>query len=138
MKPQSCKAKGRRLQQFIVQELLKLYPHLTADDIRSTSMGANGEDVQLSQAARIVLPYSFEAKNQERLNVWSAIEQSRENAPSTTEPIVVLKKNASQPYVVISWNLFKKFLKNPAEDKSNAKEELLSIANQLQVLAATL
>ncbi len=38
----------------------------------------------------------------------------------------------------ISSDEFKKFLKNPAEDKSNAKEELLSIANQLQVLAATL
>ncbi len=81
MRPQSCKAKGRRFQQQIVADLLERFPHLTEDDIKSCSMGANGEDVQLSASARMSIPYSFEAKNQERVNVWSALEQVR---PTTT------------------------------------------------------
>ena len=45
MRPQSAKAKGRRLQQIVCQDLLELFPSLEADDIRSTSMGCNGEDI---------------------------------------------------------------------------------------------
>ena len=100
MKTQSCKAKGRRLQQQIVQDLLERFPELTEDDVRSTSMGANGEDILLSSSARKRIPYSFEAKNQERVNIWSAIEQAAANAPSDADIAVVIKKNKTKPHVV--------------------------------------
>ena len=43
--------------------LLALAPSLEPDDIKSTSMGAGGEDVQLSPAARAVYPIQIECKN---------------------------------------------------------------------------
>ena len=144
MKTQSCKAKGRRLQQLIVKDLLGIFPHLTEDDVRSTSMGAGGEDVLLSPLARRSVPYSIEAKNQERVNVWNALEQAKANAPSGTEPIVVIKKNGLKPHVFLPWEHFLQLLQRPlqTEDSSigglTTKEQLSRLANELQLLASNM
>jgi hypothetical protein len=102
VKPASCKAKGRRLQQAVRDDLLDAFPTLTADDVRSTSMGAGGEDVLLSTAARRFVPLSFEAKNCERLNVFAALEQAEGNAGGHT-PCVVFKKNRTRTYAALPW-----------------------------------
>ena len=141
MRPQSCKAKGRRLQQVIASDLLELYPHLTEDDVKSTSMGAGGEDVQLSAVARRSIPYSFEAKNQERLNVWGAVHQARANRPESTDPVVVMKRNKEHPHVVITWDLFKRLIKRPGDGDIAAhtpKRRLLRLADELQKVAASM
>ena len=139
MKPQSCKAKGRRLQQFIVERLLALHPELQEDDIRSTSMGANGEDVLLSSAARRLIPFSFEAKNQERLNIWSALDQAQSNAPSGVNLAVVIKKNKTNPHVVLTWECFEKLIQRPIQSEgSSSKERLLQIASELQRISSTM
>ena len=80
MKPQSCKNKGRILQKKIVESLYKAFPQLTEGDLRSTSMGASGEDIQISPAARLLIPFSIEAKNQEKVNIWSAYSQCLSNS----------------------------------------------------------
>lgn len=107
MRPQSAKAKGRRLQQWVRDTLLKYAPNLLPDDIRSTSMGAGGEDILLSPAARLVYPFSIEAKNQEALNIWSALKQAEDNSREVV-PIVVFKRNNSKTYVALE---FEEFLK---------------------------
>ena len=66
-------------------------------------MGAGGEDVQMSTAARRQMPYSIECKNTERLNIWSAIEQCKANAPADATPLVVFKRNRSETYAVVPW-----------------------------------
>ena len=76
MKTQSAKAKGRKLQQWVRDLILETWNELEPDDVRSTSMGAGGEDLQLSPAARRKFGYSVECKNVEKLNVWSAYEQA--------------------------------------------------------------
>ena len=99
MKVQSGKAKGRRLQQWTrdaLVESLNIHP----EDIESRSMGAAGEDLIMSRAARQAFPYSVECKNQEKLNIWSAYEQASENSGKYT-PIVVLKRNNVKPLVLI-------------------------------------
>ena len=99
MKPQSAKAKGRVLQQWVrdlLVESLEIHP----EDIESRSMGAGGEDLIMSRAARKSFPYSVECKNQEKINVWSAYEQASENSLGYT-PLVVIKRNRSKPLVVI-------------------------------------
>ena len=63
-------------------------------------MGAGGEDLIMSRAAREAFPYSVECKNQEKINIWSAYEQSKENSGQYT-PIVVLKRNNVKPLVLI-------------------------------------
>ena len=88
LKTQSCKGKGRRLQQAVARDIIAAFDHLQEDDVRSTSMGA-GEDVQLSPAARAAMPYSIECKNTERLNLWGALERCKGNAPAGATPLVV-------------------------------------------------
>ena len=100
MKTSSAKAKGRRFQQYI-RDLVRTSFNLEEDDVRSTSMGCGGEDVQLSPRARKFFPYSVECKNVEKLNVWKAYEQSCENCKDY-EPILFMKKNHSIALAVVS------------------------------------
>lgn len=65
MKPSSAKAKGRKLQQQVRDLILETFSDLEPDDVRSTSMGAGGEDVLLSPLARRKFPFSVECKNQQ-------------------------------------------------------------------------
>lgn len=135
MKTQSAKAKGRRLQQQVVGDLLDVFGHLSPDDIRSTSMGASGEDIQMSTAARQAIPYSFEAKNQERLNIWASLDQARANAPAGTVPVVVFKKNNEPPHVALPWKNFLALINGKACDKAEQIEQLHTLAKQLSIVA---
>ena len=110
MKPQSAKAKGRRLQQqfrdLLIEEL-KIHP----EDIESRSMGAGGEDLIMARAAREKFPYSIECKNVEKLNVWEAYKQADENSKNY-EPVVVMKKNNHKTLVVLDAEYFVKIHKD--------------------------
>jgi len=104
MRPQSAKAKGRRLQQWVRDQLieqLEVHP----EDIESRSMGAGGEDLIMARAAREKFPHSIECKNVEKLNVWDAYEQAATNC-GDYEPLVVMKKNGKKPLVVVDAEYF--------------------------------
>ena len=106
MNVRSNKAKGRKLQNMVRDILRDSFPTLEEDDIKSQTMGMTGEDIVLSPAARKLIPYSFECKNVERLQMWQAIEQCETNKPEGTEPAIVFKKNGKQPYVAIPLTTF--------------------------------
>ena len=133
MKPQSCKAKGRRLQQQIVADLLQRFPTLTEDDIRSTSMGAHGEDVQMSSEARRLIPFSFEAKNQEKLNLWDALGQAETNTPDGIVGAVVFKKNGKAPHITLKWTSFLDIISptQHATEEASSADEIEKIAGRL-------
>ena len=64
-------------------------------------MGRKGEDVQLSDKAKKLIPYSIECKNQEKMKyLWEAYEQATSNS-NNLEPMVVLKINQKKPLVLI-------------------------------------
>ena len=110
MKTQSAKAKGRRFQQWVRDQLIeKLEVH--PEDIESRSMGAGGEDLIMARAARAKFPYSIECKNQESVNVWKSYEQAVENS-GNYEPIVIIKRNKSKPLVLIDAEHFVSLLKS--------------------------
>lgn len=111
MKTQSAKAKGRKLQQWVRDLILESFTDLEPDDVRSTSMGAGGEDVLLSPAARRHFPFSIECKNVEKLNVWAAYEQAEANS-GENEPLLVMKKNRKKPLVVLDAEAFLELLKD--------------------------
>jgi hypothetical protein len=106
MKPSSAKDKGRRLQQWTRDKLLSLDPSLEPDDIRSTSMGAPGEDILFSPAARKSFPFSIECKSRTKLAVQDFYEQAKVNCPKGSEPLVVLKQNAKRPLVLVDAEYF--------------------------------
>ena len=109
MKTSSAKAKGRRLQQKFMQLLIEKLD-IDPEDIESRSMGAGGEDLIMSKAARSKFPYSVECKNQEKLNIWSAWEQANNNK-GIYEPLVVIKKNGVRPLIVIDAENFLEMIK---------------------------
>ena len=103
----SSKAKGRRLQNYVRDMLREIYCNsLQEDDIKSQTMGMTGEDIVLSPAARERIPYSFECKNVERLQMWQAIDQCENNKPDSTAPAIVFKKNQKDAYVAIPFLVF--------------------------------
>ena len=113
----SSKAKGRRLQNFVRDTLRYIFiekwtklPKLEEDDIKSQTMGMCGEDIVLSPAAKKLIPYSFECKNVEKLNIWSALEQAETNCDGRT-PIVVFKRNRSKTFVAIEFSEWLKTIK---------------------------
>ena len=110
MKPASAKAKGRALQNWLRERLIEEF-NLHPEDVKTAVMGESGEDIKMSHAARTAFPFSVEAKNVERLNVWDAYTQAQENS-GDYEPIVVMKKNRKKPLVVIDADAFLKSLKN--------------------------
>jgi hypothetical protein len=59
MKTSSAKAKGRRFQQWVRDQLIETLS-VHPEDIESRSMGAGGEDLIMARAARQRFPYSIE------------------------------------------------------------------------------
>ena len=100
MKSSSAKAKGRRCATEVKTIILSLFGSLLDADIVVTSSGETGEDLKFSPAARALLPISVECKNQERLNIWDALEQCEENSGEYT-PVVFFRRNRSDLYAAI-------------------------------------
>lgn len=109
MKTSSAKAKGRNLQKLVVAKLLALYPELTEDDATSRSMGAAGEDILLSAAARKLVPLSIECKNHARYAIYKDYNQGVANA-GKYEPLLIIKQNHSKPLAIVDLDYFLKLL----------------------------
>ncbi len=110
--PRSRKSKGRRLQNKVRDTLYENFKSrgLEQDDIRSAIMGESGEDIKLSPAARKEIPYSFECKNQESINIWKSLEQAEENSNGYT-PCLIFKRNRSKIYAVLELEDFVNLIK---------------------------
>lgn len=85
------------------------FPSLEPDDIKAAIMGESGEDIKLSPAAKKLIPYSFECKNQERLNIWQSLQQAEDNCEDR-EPVLVFKRNRTKTYVAIEFTKFLEFI----------------------------
>lgn len=104
MKISSAKRKGRKAAVELQQLLLSRFHDLQADDVRVTASSVNGEDLQLSPRARELLPFNFEIKNQERLNIWQALTQSKHHGKH--KPVVAFKRNRTPFYVCMEVETF--------------------------------
>jgi hypothetical protein len=114
MKTRSRKAKGRRLQNWVRDELLSLFTTLSDDDIYCAIMGESGADVKFSPFAQKIIPYSIECKNKETFGgIYKVIEQAHSNCKTTQIPLGVIKMNNLQPLVVVDarhfFNLMRKY-----------------------------
>ena len=104
MKPRSAKNKGKRLQNKVRDLILeKFNKKLEEDDVRSITMGDSGEDILLSPAARKLFQFSVECKNQEKLNIWSSLEQAESNSGKHT-PLLIFKRNRTKTYAVLEFD----------------------------------
>lgn len=119
MTPKSAKAKGRRLAQGVADAVSHRL-NLSPVDVQPTSAGVNGNDLRLSQRARVYFPFDVEAKNQERLNIWEALDQVEKRNDPDLDPLVVFTRNRADTYVAMRFDLFmdlvavrKKWLDSP-------------------------
>ena len=122
MKIKSAKAKGRNLQNLVRDKLRSIFvdnwtkmPKLEYDDIKSQTMGMGGEDIVLSPIAKKLIPYSFECKNTERLNLWGSLKQCEDNCEGR-DPVLVIKRNRSDVYVVMKFDNFISQLREKYEE----------------------
>jgi len=107
--PQSAKSKGRALQKLVKDAILEAFPQLEPDDVKSTSMGVTGEDVQLSPAARKLFPYQIECKNKATSQLHTYYNQAKTHGKH--EPIVIVKKNRAEVLVAITLEHFLNLIK---------------------------
>ena len=129
IKTSSAKAKGRNLQNWVRDQIVKLFPELV-NDIRSTPMGVTGTDIQLSPLAQGKIPLAIECKAQESVSIWAAYEQACEGAklenkkiakatnapnPMQVEPVLILKRNHKKPLAVVDAEYFLQLMKDKYE-----------------------
>ena len=112
MTPQSAKSKGRTLQQWAcakISELIKL-PWGHDSPIESRGMGQNGVDVRLDDKAIKLFPFSVECKNCEAWSLPAWIKQAKANQKDGTDWLLIVKKNHTQPIVVMDAEAFFRLL----------------------------
>ena len=97
----AAKAKGRVGQNEIRDKLLETFPEFEPDDIKSTTMGDTGEDIQLSPAARKKLPITIEVKRRKSglKTVYSYMDQATNHGKG--DPVVFYRSDRN-PWVVIT------------------------------------
>lgn len=111
MKTQSAKAKGRKLQQWVRDKIIHYFKKfgVEPEDVKSTSMGAGGEDIQLSPFARDMFPYSIECKSHKSMAVYKLYDQAVENKHPYAEPLLIVKANNRDPLAVVDAEFFIEF-----------------------------
>lgn len=85
-------------------------PELEQGDVVSTSMGAGGEDVKLSPAARRIYPFQIECKSKSKVAVYNDYAQATTHGDH--EPVLVIKQNQCKPLVVVDADYFFKNFRN--------------------------
>ena len=102
--PASRKAKGRRFQQAVRQDLIERLG-VPEGDVLSTAMGQSGCDLYLSPAARDRFPYGVECKHQEAIALPAWWRQCTANAEAEgLAPLLVLKQSRREALAVLRWS----------------------------------
>ena len=126
MKQRSRKAKGKKLQNFVREKLLKAFRHLKKNDVVCEQNYKPGADSILSKVAKKLCPYSFECKNQEKMKtIYDFYKQAQKNS-GKLEPVLVMKMNTREPIVVIDFEHFIELIQpeqytDPTDPKCKSK-----------------
>ena len=96
----AAKAKGRGGQQEVRDKLLETFPEFENDDIKSTTMGDGGEDIQLSPAARKTMPISIEV-NRRKAGMKTAYDYLDQAGKHGKGEPVVFYRSDRQPWIIM-------------------------------------
>lgn len=112
MKTHSAKAKGRKLQQLVRDRIITAFKGfgILPEDVKSTSMGAGGVDVQLSPLAQQYFPYAVECKSHQSMAVYNWYAQAKSNSKGLLEPLLIVKINNRAPLAVVDFEYFMRLL----------------------------
>lgn len=118
MKTSSAKAKGRRLQQHVMNRISELIGIPCGQDemIASREMGQSGTDIRLIGKAKRLFPFSVECKNQENWSVHTWIEQAKANETAKEPWLIFAKRNRGDVVVIMDENVFFEIIDNIHND----------------------
>lgn len=107
----AAKQKGRLGQHEIRDKILETFPELEPDDVKSTTMGDSGVDIQLSPAARKLLPISAEVKRRKSgMKIqYDWIEQAKRHRKG--EPVVFFRADRKDWIVMVSLDHYMELLR---------------------------
>lgn len=101
----SGKAKARRLQNLVAEKIRAAF-NLSKLDVYPAIMGESGIDIKLSSKAREVFPFGIECKNQEKLDLFSALKQTIENAEKENlVPVLAITRNKANKYALFAYTM---------------------------------
>ena len=108
-----AKQKGRLGQQEIRDAILAKFPELEPDDVKSTTMGDGGEDIQLSPAARRLLPITIEVKRRKSgmKIAYDFIAQAK--AHKKGEPVVCFRADRHEWIVMVGLDHYLDLIRRP-------------------------
>lgn len=106
--------KGKRFEREVAKLLNKKFNTNVRRTPMSGGMSIKGDIIDINPDS-VLYDYHFECKNQEKLNIWKALEQSRSDRPIGKTPLVVFTKNFQSNYVAIELDDFMNLLKELEE-----------------------
>lgn len=96
--------KGKRFELRIAKDLAKKFDSNIRRTPNSGGLSIKGDILTTSG---ILSEFSWECKNQEKLNIWKALHQSENDALGTMKsPVVVFTKNFEDDYVALRYDDF--------------------------------
>lgn len=78
-------------------------------------MGASGEDVTLSPAARKMVPFQIECKSKARSQVHTYYAQAKSHGDH--EPLVIVKQDRKETLAILDAEVFFKLLRDLSENR---------------------
>lgn len=117
----NAKQKGNRFE----REVAKMLNNKFGTNVRRTPMSGGmsfkGDIIDINPES-ILNRFSFECKNQERLNIWKALEQCVGDAPALKDPVVVFTKNHQSEYACMRFEDWMNLVKELEDYKGKLKE----------------
>lgn len=107
----AAKQKGRLGQNEIRDKILEMFPELEPDDVKSTTMGDGGEDIQLSPAARKKIPITIEVKRRKSgmKMQYDWIEQAKRHGKG--EPVLFFRADRKDWITMVSLEHYMELLR---------------------------
>jgi len=117
--------KGKRFERDVAKQLNKKFN----TNVRRTPMSGGmdnfkGDIIDINPDS-VLFDYHWECKNQEKLNIWKALEQARNDKPMGKTPVVVFRKNFERDYACLEFEDFMNLLLTiqQLQDEINTKKD---------------
>lgn len=113
IKPRSAKNKGTKFQDYISKTLSEVFEleYGTDKDLKGRPMGNAGTDIVMSKKAKELIPFDIECKNQEKWSIPAWWEQTLKNTSKNRKPLLLIKKNRTDPLALIKYSDLLELLK---------------------------
>ena len=82
-----------------VAEMISKMLDIPLGDIKITTAGVKGIDVEVCESQKHKFPFDLEVKRVEKLNIWAAFEQASENSDL---PAVAFRRNRDEWKICLS------------------------------------